>query len=48
MSYAVSLIGEVWLLLRRQSSLARVVVLAFTQVGGALDDILNPKLRGRR
>lgn len=33
MSYAVSLIGEVWLLLRRQSSLARVVVLAFTVAG---------------
>ena len=25
-----------------------LVVLAFTLVGGALDDILNPKLRGRR
>ncbi len=33
MSYAVSLIGEVWLVVRRQSSLARVVVLAFTLAG---------------
>ena len=33
MSYAVSLIGETWLVLRRQSSLARVVVLAFTLAG---------------
>ncbi len=33
MSYAVSLIGEGWLVLRRQSSLARVVVLAFTLAG---------------
>jgi hypothetical protein len=24
------------------------VVLSFTLVGGALDDILNPRLRGRR
>ena len=33
MSYAVSLIGETWLVVRRQSSLARVVVLAFTLAG---------------
>lgn len=33
MSYAASLIGEVWLLLRRQSALARVVVLAFAAAG---------------
>ena len=33
MSYAVSLICETWLVLRRQSSLARVVVLAFTLAG---------------
>ena len=33
MSYAVSLIGETWLVLRRQSSLARVVVFAFTLAG---------------
>ena len=33
MSYAVSLIGEGWLVLRRQSSLARVIVLAFTLAG---------------
>ena len=25
-----------------------LVVLAFTLVGGALDELLNPKLRGRR
>lgn len=33
MSYAASLIGEVWLLLRRQSTLARVVIIAFTAAG---------------
>ena len=33
MSYAVSLLGEGWLLLRSQSSLARVVVLVFTVAG---------------
>jgi drug/metabolite transporter (DMT)-like permease len=33
MSYAVSLAGETWLVLRRQSSMARVVVLAFTLAG---------------
>jgi len=33
MSYAASLIGEVWLLLRRQSTLARVVIIAFTVAG---------------
>ena len=33
MSYAASLVGEVWLLLRRQSTLARVVIIAFTAAG---------------
>ncbi|MCA9010260.1 MAG: cytochrome c biogenesis protein CcsA [Planctomycetaceae bacterium] len=33
MSYVVSLIGEAWILLRRQSTLARIVVLAFTLAG---------------
>ena len=33
MSYAASLIGEVWLLLRRQSTLARIVIVAFTSAG---------------
>ena len=33
MSYAASLIGEVWILLRRQSTLARVVIIAFTAAG---------------
>ena len=33
MSYVISLIGEGWLVVRRQSTLARVVVLAFTVAG---------------
>ena len=33
MSYAASLIGEVWLLQHRQSTLARVVIIAFTAAG---------------
>ena len=33
MSYAVSLIGETWLVLRRQSSLVRFVVFTFTVAG---------------
>jgi ABC-type transport system involved in cytochrome c biogenesis permease subunit len=33
MSYVVSLIGEAWIVLRRQSTLARLVVLAFTLAG---------------
>jgi len=33
MSYFVSLLGEAWIVLRKQSALARIVVLAFTLAG---------------
>lgn len=33
MSYAVSMVCEVWLLLRRQSAVARLIILAFTVAG---------------
>ena len=37
-----------WWVLAPPGTAIILVVLAFTLVGGALDDILNPKLRGRR
>jgi len=40
-------LGAWWYVVPPATSIV-LVVLAFTLVGGALDDVLNPKLRGRR